>query len=199
VTFVGQSELPEGKPYERHIFETATCPTRENLHDLFNGLAWLQFPAAKKQLNALQATEIAARTAGPVRGPVRDAITVFDENGAVLAAPAPLWAALVQRDWRRLFVDLRPLWDEARLLVFGHALLEKLVAPRKNLTAHVLALPCPGGSTAEVDGWLAGQLSAERLCTKPFLPLPVLGLPGWWSENADFSFYDDPSVFRRPP
>ena len=201
VTFTGPSALPEGEPYERHIFTTGTCPTRDNLHDFFNGLAWLEFPLAKKQLNALQAAEIGSGAVAAVRGPVRDAITVFDENGAVLCAPEPLWLALRQRDWRRLFVDLRPLWTDARLLVFGHALLEKLVTPRKNLTAHVFAAACPSGATAEVDAWLAGQLAASRLAAKPFLPLPVLGVPGWWPENADFSFYDDPLVFRpaAPP
>jgi len=49
---------------------------------------------------------------------------------------------------------------------------------------------------AEVDAWLAGQLSAGRLAAKPFLPLPVLGVPGWWPQNGDFSFYDDAQVFR---
>jgi len=31
---------------------------------------------------------------------------------------------------------------------------------------------------------------------KPFSPLPVLGVPGWWPANADHRFYDDPAVFR---
>jgi hypothetical protein len=199
VHFTAQSSLPDGEPYERHIFNSATCPTRGNLHDFFNGLAWLEMPRAKRQLNRVQAAQIAAHGIGAKRGPVRDAATLFDENGAVLSAPGPLWQALAARDWRRLFVDLRPRWEEARLLVFGHALLEKLVAPRKNLTAHVWAEPAPGGLTAEVDAWLESQLTAERLGTKPFLPLPVLGVPGWWPENADFSFYDDPLVFRPPP
>ena len=199
VTFVPQSALPEGEPYERHIFTTGTCPTRDNLHDFFNGLAWLALPLAKRQLNRIQAARIAAAGITGERGPVRDAATLFDENGAVLSAPEPLWQALAQRDWRRLFVELRPLWNEARLLVVGHALLEKLAAPRKNLTVHVLAVRCPGGAVPEVDAWLAGQLTEERLAAKPFLPLPVLGLPGWWPGNAEFSFYDDASVFRPPP
>jgi hypothetical protein len=49
----------------------------------------------------------------------------------VLDAPPALWEALVARDWHALFVTRRALWSEARLLVFGHALLEKLVTPRK--------------------------------------------------------------------
>jgi hypothetical protein len=194
--FVPAQELPQGTAYEQYIFETGRCPTRDNLHDFFNGLCWLQWPLAKKRLNELQAAEIARAGVGGVRGPVRDAITVFDENGAVLQAPPQLWQALIARDWRRLFVDLRPLWAHARLLLVGHALLEKLVQPRKDITAHVWCLPCPTGSMAEVDQWLAGQLAADRLAAKPFTPLPVLGVPGWDPENQNFSFYDDSLVFR---
>jgi len=172
--FVPQRTLPTGMPYERYIFDSSSCPTRQGLHDFFNGLAWLQMPQAKRQLNRVQAAQIAARGVGSARGPVRDAATLFDENGAVFHAPESLWQALSDRDWRRLFLDLRPLWAQARLLVFGHALLEKLVRPRKNLTAHVWGVSCPMDSAAEVDRWLTGQLTAERLAAKPFLPLPVL-------------------------
>jgi hypothetical protein len=49
---------------------------------------------------------------------------------------------------------------------------------------------------AEVDRWLAGQLTAARLAGKPFTPLPLLGTPGWWPGNRSFSFYDDALVFR---
>lgn len=196
VRFVGASQLPRGMPYERYIFERGDCPTRENLHDFFNGLCWLRFPRTKQALNALQASEIQQRGLGAVRGPVRDAITVFDENGILLSAPPALWDALLRRDWRRLFIDLRGAWPEARLIVFGHALLEKLVRPRKGITGHVWRAPCPPGTPAEVDRWLAAQLTAERLYTKPFAPLPVFGIPGWAPENENFSFYDDSLVFR---
>jgi len=194
--FVPPQELPAGMAYEQYIFETGRCPTRDNLHDFFNGLVWREMPLAKQQLNRVQAAQIAASGVGAERGPVRDAATLFDENGAVLSAPEPLWQALSARNWLRLFVELRPLWAQARLLIFGHALLEKLVVPRKNLTAHVWAASAPPGSAAEVDAWLATQLTAERLAAKPFLPLPVLGVPLWSSENSNFSFYDDPLVFR---
>ena len=196
VRFVAASALPAGEPYERFIFDTGTCPTRDNLHDFFNGLCWLQMPASKRLLNALHAAEIAAAGAGAARGPVRDAITTFDENGALLEAPEPLWQALVARQWQRLFVELRPLWAQARLIVFGHALLEKLAQPRKELTAHVWAAPGAAGSLAAMDRWLASQLTAEGLARKPFTPLPVLGVPLWWPENLNSSFYDDSSVFR---
>jgi hypothetical protein len=196
VRFVAQEALPAGTAYEQFVFATGQCPVRPGLHDFFNGLVWMQFPRSKAALNRLQAQEIARDGIAARRGPVRDAITVFDENGALLQAPAPLWEALRQRAWRRLFVELRPAWRQARLWIFGHALLEQLVAPRKNLTAHVLAAPAALESGAIADAWLAGHLTAEALAAKPFTPLPVLGVPGWWPANENFSFYDDSLVFR---
>lgn len=196
VRFVPQSELPPGEAYERYIFNSGQCPTREGLHDFFNGLCWMRFPETKKRLNQLQAAEIAAAGVAPLRGPVRDALTVFDENAAFLLAPQPLWDALIARDWQQLFIGLRPLWAEAQLVLFGHALLEKLVFPRKPITAHVYRAQSAINSIADLDVWVAGDLSAAKLAAKPFTPLPVLGVPGWWPENEDFSFYDDPLVFR---
>jgi hypothetical protein len=196
VRFVPQADLPPYAPYERFIFETRCVPTRENLHDFFNGLVWLRFPAAKRRLNELQAAQIAARGIGATRGPVRDAITVFDENGALLEAPDAIWDALAARRWRELFVDLRPLWAQARLVIFGHALLEQLVHARKGLTAHVWSARAAMNSIADRDRWLAAQLQPDVLAAKPFLALPVLGIPGWCAGNANFSFYDDSLVFR---
>jgi hypothetical protein len=194
--FVPQQTLPAGRPYEQHIFEQGAVPTRDNAHDFFNGLVWLTLPRAKRRMNQLQAAEIAARGIGATRGPVRDALTVLDENGAVLMAPPVLWEALLARDWKRLFLDLRPHWREARLLVCGHALLDQLQRPRKGLTAHVWRAPAAWASMAGLDAWLAGQLQPEVLADKPFTPLPVLGVPGWWADNEAADFYDDARVFR---
>lgn len=199
VRFVPQSALPPGQAYEQFIFDTRTVPTRDNLHDLFNGLCWMQFPLTKTRLNQLQAEQLAIAGVQNQRGPVRDALTVFDENAAFLQAPRPLWDALLARDWHRLFVTLRPLWADAQLTLFGHALLEKLVSPRKAITAHVY-IACSAmdsvANHAALDAWVAQSLSASGLATKPFAPLPVLGVPGWWPDNENFSFYDDPKVFR---
>lgn len=199
IRFVRQNALPEGQAYEKFIFETNTVPTRDNLHDFFNGLCWITFPQTKKKLNQLQAAEIAKTGVQPLRGPVRDALTVFDENAAFLIAPQPLWDALLARDWEMLFITLRPLWREAQLVLFGHALLEKLIYPRKAVTAHVYRAQPAMNSIAtmkELDSWIAGSLSAQKLAAKPFTPLPVLGVPGWWPENESFSFYNDSQVFR---
>ncbi len=186
--FVPQAELPAGEAYEAFIGRTGRVPTRDNLHDLLNGLVWLRFPALKQRLNALHAAQIAAEGVRPQRGPLRDALTLFDENGAWWSAPAPLADALRRRDWHALFVTHRGLWNQAMPVLVGHALLEKLAAPRKPITAHV---------------WLASQapdhpdeIDAGAWAARPFEPLPVLGVPGWWPPNDDEAFYADASVFR---
>lgn len=196
--FVPQAQLPDGEAYEAFIHRTGSVPARDNLHDFFNGLVWLNFPQAKRRLNRLQASEIARSGIGATRGPLRDALTLFDENGAVLDAPPTLWQALIARDWQRLFVDERALWQDARLLLFGHALLEKLVSPRKAATAHVLMAPGSLRSIAADDATIAEALDPAHLANKPFVPLPVLGVPGWWAANQNFGYYDDSDVFRRP-
>ena len=197
VRFVPQSELPDGVAYEQHVFETAAVPTRPGLHDFFNGLAWLRFPQTKRRLNQLHMAQIAETGIKPVRGPARDALTLFDENAAFLQAPDSLWNALAAKDWSTLFIDLRPLWREANLVLFGHALLEKLVFPRKAITAHVYRVHAAGNSMADLDDWIALDLSAQKLAAKPFAHLPVLGVPGWWPPNEDPEFYREQSVFRR--
>ena len=116
IEFVPQSALPPGIGYERYMAQTGQCPTRENLHDFFNGLCWLHFPHTKKQLNQLQAAQIAQTGIQPVRGPARDALTVFDENAAFFQGPDVLWNALVAKDWQAVFGTLRPLWADAQLV-----------------------------------------------------------------------------------
>ncbi|WP_240636053.1 DUF3025 domain-containing protein [Caldimonas tepidiphila] len=190
--FVAQAALPEGEAYEAFVARTAQVPTRDNLHDFFNALVWLQQPGLKRRLHELQAREIARDGVGARRGPLRDAVTLFDENGALLQAPLPLLDALRGRRWRELFVTHRALWREARLALVGHALMEKLVQPYKAITAHVLVVDEGGDVLAPLDAVAPGP---HR---KPFLPLPLLGVPGWWAENEASGFYDDAEVFRPP-
>ncbi|MBB6575977.1 hypothetical protein HNP33_000025 [Comamonas odontotermitis] len=194
--FVPQTDLPDGEAYEAYIARTGCVPTREHLHDALNGLVWQRFPRTKARLNAWQAQAIAQQGVGAQRGALRDALTLFDENGAVLLAPEPLWQALQARQWRRLFVELRPLWCDAQLVLTGHALLEKLTQPRKPITAHVFCHPFAAGLGDNIDTAIAQALDAAPLATKPFTPLPVLGVPGWSQESENFSFYDDSCVFR---
>ena len=192
VRFVAQHELPAGAAYEAFIARTACVPTRDNLHDLFNALVWLRFPALKRRLNALQAAQIARAGIGATRGAVRDALTLFDENAALWQAPPCLVNALRARDWKALFITHRKAWRDARITLFGHALLDKLTQPRKAITAHLWVLP----EAVDAQAHLVDTLTPEMLAGKPHLPLPVLGVPGWWLANESEGFYDDPGVFR---
>ena len=196
--FASQSELSSDIAYEAFIYSHKRIPTRDNLHDFLNGLCWLRFPQTKSRLNFLQAQEITFQGIGTTRGPLRDALTLFDENVLLLQSSDALWQALQDRDWIKLFVELRDEWQSAHVVTFGHALLEKLVTPYKSITAHVyrIASDVDAKDDQVIDDWLASNLQPNFLATKPFLPLPVLGIPGWWPENEDASFYADTQVFR---
>lgn len=193
-------------------------------HDLYNAIVWLTFPLAKSRLNALQtdrqrlfrdrhapsesseSSELnrpqagrAAHGAGSQRGPLRDAATLFDENAAIwIGLDASFEAALRAFDWHHLFMRRRAqLSESVRLMVFGHALLEKLESPYKAVTAHAWPLRLSiDASLAEIDRALSLTLDADRLSTRALCPLPVMGFPGWCAANADPHFYDDPAVFR---
>ncbi|MBR8238125.1 DUF3025 domain-containing protein [Burkholderia sp. AU42008] len=206
--FVPQAELPSGIAYETHIADTGCVPTRHNLHDFFNALVWFAYPRTKAALNARQAAAIdAAGGVGPVRGALRDALTLFDENAALfVTADRVLADALRGFDWPRLLVAARDAWGtrcEARLV--GHALLEQLVAPYKSCTAHAWIVDVGADyfswsdaqRRAHVDARIAAELTTRPLTSRDFAPLPVLGVPGWCAANADAAFYDDPAVFRR--
>ena len=196
--FVPQQQLPDGMAYEQYIQASGNCPTREGLHDFFNGLCWLRFPRSKARLNMLQAQQIAVSGIQPVRGAARDALTLFDENAALLEAPDALWDALAAKDWAQLFSILRPAWAQVRVHLFGHALMEKLGAPRKPITAHVVRVPTRTHSDGALDTLIASSLSATDLATRPYAHLPLLGIPGWCDANRDAAFYDDREVFRPP-
>ncbi|SAK43979.1 membrane protein [Caballeronia fortuita] len=206
LAFIAQDELPAGASYEGHIAQTGRVPTRHNLHDFFNAAMWFAYPRIKAALNARQAGQIDALGIGPTRGGVRDALTLFDENAVFFAcADASLGDALRGFCWRTLFIDERAAWGtrcEAR--VFGHALLEKLVAPYKACTGHAWIVDVPAryfalddvARRAVLDEIVSERIRGEPLESRAFAPLPVLGVPGWWDANASPDFYDDASVFR---
>lgn len=196
--FVDQAALPEGEAYEAFIARTGCVPTRANPHDFFNGLVWLRHTALKRRLNELQAEQLARAAPTAARGAVRDALTLFDENAALLQAPAVLLDALRARDWERLFVTHRTAWADARLGLFGHALIDKLNRPRKAITAHVWVLPRGLPDPRVATDAFAALLTPEQLAVRPFLVLPVLGVLGWWRDNESEAFYRDDAVFRPP-
>lgn len=207
LSFVSQQMLPSGTAYESFISATGGVPTRDNLHDFFNALVWLAFPRIKAQLNALQAAAI-ERGGDKVRGPLRDAATLFDENAALVvvhdnAAGQNLAQALRNHQWAEIFVCQRARFEaDCRVTLFGHALMEKLVTPYKAITAHAWLLQADGAffnlpplaQHAWLDATVAKQLLGG-LVPSGFTPLPVLGVPGWWKQQ-DAGFYGDVSVFR---
>ena len=47
-----------------------------------------------------------------------------------------------------------------------------------------------------LDAWLVQDLQPAKLATKPYEPLPVLGIPGWCTANSESTYYEDTTVFR---
>ncbi len=192
--------------YEQRLFATGELAHRDgHWHDLFNALAWACFPRAKAQLNA--AHVMAWDASGGQRGPRRDALTLFDESGLVVACPRPELLGLVQSfRWKDLFWDRRAeVCRSLRVFVFGHALYEKLLAPYPSITGHALLLEVDecfadrplGEQLAMVDAAVAHRLAQGwPVSPRELSPLPVQGIPGWAPENETASFYDDARIFR---
>lgn len=212
--FIAQANLPAQTAYESHIFNTGGVPTRLNLHDFFNAAIWFTFPKTKATLNARQAQQIQTAGVQHARGMARDALTLFDENAAILVTSNPNIAdALRNFDWHNALIAPRAQWDnphqpsahaQAALYPFGHALLEKLTAPRKAMCAHTWILHVPSEwfartlceRLADIDLRLSAQLKDAQLNPRDFCPLPVLGVPHYCADNVDETFYNDARVFR---
>ena len=148
------------------------------------------FPTTKAVINARHYQSLAVAESGN-RTAVRDALTLFDEDGIVVACADPSLVALVRAHrWRELFVDRRAdVVARLACVPFGHALMEKLRDPFVGLTAKarfVAVTPAwfdaPWSERIGVlDGALAGALHdlEDFVSPRVLAPLPVLGLPGW--------------------
>lgn len=202
VFFVADAAAEGG--YEARIAATGRVATRDaNWHDLFNVLVWLRYPRIKAAMNARHCIEIDNRPGGE-RGPVRDALTQFDEDGLVLVSDdAALIDALRSHRWREALFERRRSVERAALHVIGHALMEKALAPHFGLCAKALYLHAeevPPGDEA-LDRWLAARIADGRWPQSPrdLKPLPVLGLPGMTPANTDPTYFDDSRQFRPLP
>lgn len=204
IRFIPQEQLPAGTPYEAHIAITGEVPTRPNFHDFFNTLAWLHMPGIKRELNGLHARAFAQVATAGTRGSLRDAATLFDENAALfVSSDAALLHALREHDWKTVLLKSESAFFAcADVVLFGHALVEKLLVPYKSVTAHVwtieveptwLSLPTIE-RLADLDVRVAASLR-QGLRSADFCHLPVLGVPGWWPGQGP-AFYDDAEVFR---
>lgn len=207
IRFVPQEDLPPQTAYEAFISKTGCVPTRENLHDFFNALVWLSFPKIKVQLNALQAAEIEKandNVQNGSRGKVRDAATLFDENTALLIVRDNEWLdAFRTHRWHEVFIERRETFRQnCEVWLFGHALMDKLTAPYKAITAHAWPLVADPAffemsfhdKRCWLDDTVASQLESG-VVTSDFTPLPILGIPNWWTGQDD-AFYADTAVFR---
>lgn len=206
------SEKLAGADYEEHIFRTGQVCTRGNCwHDVFNALVWMRFPQTRSAMNALH--HRASATASEVgRGALRDALTLFDECGVIVAAAvAPDLENIANHDWKQVFGHGKNWWAQHyRVFVTGHAMLEKFLAPYKSMTANAVLVQVPQHLMAQtreamcafLDAAVAERLLAGRLFNAPtdLSPLPLMGIPGWWANgDQDVAFYADRDVFRAPP
>lgn len=198
VRFVADDSSPLGDwpAYETRIARSGEIPTRLQAegawHDYFNALAWLAFPLAKAAINRRQSEAIDESGIGGRRGPLRDALTLFDESGVLFSTDdTGIAAALAAGDWQELFVRRREAFQGSiTVQVFGHALLQKLRSPYKSICGHALVL-------ARADDDCLAQALLSPAFGKPLLcPLPLLGVPDWWPANASAGFYNDEQVFR---
>jgi hypothetical protein len=198
--------------FERAIVERDELHTRPaDLHDALNAVVWRTFPAAKRAISERHVAlgHDPASPNGRPRG--RDVLTLFDEAGLLLVTPhaAALAEANARHEWQTLFIASRALWHtEIRPIVFGHGALEQMAksfarhgAPviQRDLTLKALWLAGgPGAPLAEIDTALARAIRVGELlsATEPRLPLPVIGIPGWFAESADLARYEDSTVFR---
>lgn len=221
IRFVDQACLPEGEAYESFIANTGKIPTRDNHHDLLNGLIWLNFPQSKAVFNERHAKDILQHGIHNARTALRNALTVFDENGGIVVSSDRLLLEQLQAfKWQAALVTHRANWLAQHRTIaffpFGHALLEKLVNPRKNITSHTLLILVDEGwfeqsidsQKNQLDSAIAKMFrelempdlagNAVKLSSKSFQPLPVMGIPGYSADNAIPAFYQDEAVFRPP-
>jgi hypothetical protein len=193
------------RAYEEGIHAGMGVPTRaENWHDFFNALIWLAWPLTKAALNDTQRRALGAAGAAG-RGPLSDAATLFDESGLVLVGAPRLAELLRARVWRAAFWEQRALWQSARLYVVGHSLLEKSLACPPGITGKCLFLEADAATDARgaipawldtrvAEAWRRGEIGAPA----DLFPVPILGVPGYHTDNASPGYYDNARVFRPP-
>lgn len=205
----GAGRLAFESQYEPRCYLTGEVQTRqENWHDLLNALVWLTYPNAKAAINARHFQALTGLTdeSTSQRGAVRDASTLFDESGVIVACADEELAGLLQNfRWHELFWQRRQAVRERMgFYIFGHGLYEKALQPYIGMTGQGLLLPV----TQEFFSWTAEQQRAHLDCrladflagscrtTRELSPVPLLGIPGWSADNESESYYDNTAYFR---
>jgi hypothetical protein len=207
--FVSPPDDDEG--YEERAWRCGEVATRaDNRHDLFNALIWLSFPHCKAAMNRRhhEALSLARAARSEARGPMRDALTQFDECGVIVAGTVPeLWQALCDHRWREVFVERRAeLLRTTRFVVFGHASHDALAAPFVGLCGKAMFVEldaawldlAPAQALDQLDARLAEILATGSFAPRDWQPLPLLGIPGATADNEQPEYYDDARQFRPP-
>ena len=188
--------------FERRVIEHNELIVRaDNLHDVMNALVWLTFPKTKRAISEAHVA-LGVTADGKTRPRRRDVLTLFDEAGAIILSQREDLKEMHEAHlWRELFVNHRQDFvDEARVILFGHGALEQLGSkPHRGLTVKALWLPLVcDTSLPTVDVLMATRIGAGPLLAdnEYRLPLPILGIPGWFAENERAECYDYVDVFR---
>ncbi|MCG6932075.1 MAG: DUF3025 domain-containing protein [Gallionella sp.] len=208
-----QGKLSFEAQYEPRCYLTGEVQMRaDNWHDLFNALVWLAFPATKAAINArhyraLAGADVAAAGRSQ-RGAVRDVNTLLDESGVIVAcADVKLAGLLVDFKWRELFWQRRERVTQSMgFYLLGHGLYEKSLRPYVGITGQGLLVSVgqeffamtPARQLEKLDRLLADRLVIQEssLGTRDLCPVPLLGIPGWASENNCERYYDNTAYFR---
>ena len=170
-------------------------------------------PQAKARINAQHAAilEAGGEAESRKRSPARDALTLFDEGGVVVACSTPsLLRHIVEFEWKELFWSRREeLARKARFFVFGHACFEQALEPYVGMVAKTVFVPVSDfffmlsieSQLEEADKLVANHFASRARFASPktMAPMPVLGVPGWHFAAQDEAFYGDDEHFRSRP
>jgi hypothetical protein len=181
-----------------------------NWHDLFNALVWLTFPESKGMLNVrhFQALKEEKDAGNTTRGAVRDVNTLLDESGVIVVyANTELAELLRDFQWKELFWQRREqVRASMEFYLIGHGLYEKALQPYVGMTGQGLLLVVEQEffswsqkqQLTHLDNLLADYLATPEHCrsTRDLSPVPLLGVPGWTTDNCSETYYDNTEYFR---
>lgn len=215
ISFAAQNMDPGAYGYEAQIFSTGAVPTRpDNIHDLFNALAWVSFPLSKAAINRRHIAVRENLADGKNRNPVQDALTLFDESGVIVVSDRPDLLECIERfEWKKLFWRQREqVAQHMRFFLFGHGLMEQILNPYVGLTGKSLLINVESAwLSSSIDGVASDHALLQHIDARSrmlidsptcfargreLLPLPLLGIPGWSTDNERESYYDNVHYFR---
>ncbi|NTS77858.1 DUF3025 domain-containing protein [Catenovulum sp. SM1970] len=208
--FVAQDEVFDWQDqyYEQVIAQRKLIPTRlDSWHDFFNACIWLLFPQTKHLLSQLHLADI-TQYGLKKRTKQRDAITLFDECGVILCYQNEEdKIGLRSHLWHQCFWSNREAWHQTIIpIMFGHANYEMALKPYIGLTGKAyfvkvgksFNLLSKAEQYAFIDQELTLQIGQYSTLKDNFFlsPIPFLGIPTWYPEADNESFYHNQDYFR---